>query len=206
LSTICKLAFRAPVETVLPITEAFLSKDGLSFRRTETEWPESMKGEAFIIERKFPSILSVKQVTTDVTEIYYNSFARLEDFASHLSSVLGTNVVVNIYQSVSTASYWALYSKGRMVRSIEAGEGTVDEHSGDMLPFEGSQPGRVCENDGDSFVRFDFHEQDWYNQEVGVPVKVYQNFGPGCTNFIITDGLSAGPKRTIPRRPWWRFW
>jgi hypothetical protein len=165
-----------------------------------------MKREAFIIARKFPSILSVKQVTAEVTEIYFNSFAKLEDFASRLSSELATNVVVNIYQSVSTASYWALHSMGRMVRSIEAGERTVETHSGSPLAFEGAEPGRAFEDEGEKFVRFDFHEQDWYNQEVGVVVKVYQDFGPGWTNFIVTENLSVSPETPIPQRAWWRFW
>lgn len=177
--------------------EVFLRQRGLSFHRTETEWPEVGKREAFIIGQTFPSIFSVKQVTPVVTEIYFNSFAKLEDLASLLSAKLDTNVVVNVYQSVSTASYWALHSHGDRVRAIEAGDSEVHSHTGQRLPFEGPEPGRPSEDDADFFV-FDSGEQDWYNREVGVPVEVYEDYDAGWDNFII---LKAGSTK-----PWWRFW
>ncbi len=206
MSTICKIALRAKADAVVPVIEAFLRERSLSFTRTDTEWPAAGDRDAFIIGYDFPSLLSVKQVTTAVAEIHFNSFAKLNDLASLLSKTFGTNVVVNIYQSVSTASYWALHSMGKRIRSIEAGDREVNSHTGDRLPFEGPEPGRVYEDEGDKFVWFDSDEQDWYNREVGVPVDVYQDYDAGWINFTIADDLKPTQKEIDLRKPWWRLW
>lgn len=185
MSTICKMALRAEVATVLSVLEAFLREREINFARTETEWPAAHVGNAFIPEEQFPSILSVKQITPKVTEIDFNSFSRVDELAANLSANVGANVVVNIYQSVSTFSYWALHSAGKRVRTIEASDREVYAQSGDRLPFEGLEPGRPDDEDP-KYIWFDYGEQDWYNHEVGVPVEVYQeDKGGGWVNLML---------------------
>jgi hypothetical protein len=185
MSTICKMAMSAGITAVIPVLEAFLRDCEISFTQTSSKWPATSERSAFLPGEQFPSILSVKQITPQVTQIEFNSFSRLDDLASYLSAKIGTNVVVNIYQSVSTASYWALHSAGKCRRAIEAGDQVVYAQSGDRLPFERSEPGRAHDEDSE-YIWFDHGEQDWYNREVGVPVEVYQeDEGGGWVNLML---------------------
>jgi hypothetical protein len=205
MSTVCKIAVTAPAERVAMILEEYLRKRSLEFDVTETEWPTASKREFFAPSEDFPSILSVKQVTPEVTEIHYNSFSKAHDLASALSLATGANVVVNVYQSVSTASYWAFHANGQLVRAVEAGDGDVHSQSGHRLPFEHEAPGRPLGDEGEQLMNFDYEEQDWYNREVGVPVEVYQQYESSWTNFL----LAIRPFEPVSARRgklWWRFW
>lgn len=206
MSTICKLALTAPSAQVTAAVEEFLRQRAFQFDMTETEWPAASNREAFNMGDDFPSVLSVKQVTPDVTEIHFNSFGTVEDLASNLSATMRTNVVVNIYQSVSTASYWAFHANGQLVRSVEAGDGEVSSHAGEPLPFENEEPGRADGDQGDRFFLFDHQEQDWYNREVGVPVEVYEEYEPGWVNFRLASHLYEPRHQDSKEKPWWRFW
>lgn len=205
MSTVCKIALSAPADSVYEAVEQFLRVRGSDFDITETEWPLASEHDNFNIGRDFPSILSVKQVTPGVTEIHFNSFGKVEDLASHLSTRADANVVVNIYQSVSTASYWAFHSRGRLLRAVEAGDGEVHAHAGQSLPFEYDEPGRPIGDEGETFMIFDCSEQDWYNREVGVPVEVYQQYESSWKNFVLASHLQA-PRSMRNGKPWWRFW
>jgi hypothetical protein len=184
MSTICKLALTASQGSVVQLVEAFLQNCNQKFTLSETEWPASSDRNKFIVDRIFPTVLSVKQVTPEVTEIHYNSFDELTEMAAFLSKRKSVKVVVNIYQSVSSASHWAFYDGGTQIRAIEAGESVAKLQFGERLPFEGPEPGTPCEDDPTLYF-FDSSEQDWYNREVGVPVEVYENYGQGWINFLL---------------------
>jgi hypothetical protein len=193
VSAICKIVLPVSESAARAALEVFLRDRDLVFEVTQSEWPEAANRDHFNMGEDFPTVLSVKQVTNAITEIHFNSFAKVEELASFLSSQLMGNAVVNIYQSVSTASYWALHTQGQLARSIEAGDAAVSSHSGDRLPFEGVEPGREVTEDGDHFTVFDWQEQDWYNREVGVPVSVYQQYGAGWTNFVVPSEDVVSP-------------
>jgi hypothetical protein len=205
MSTICKIAVVAPEEHVGAAVEQFLRDRAMPFDVSETEWPVASERDQFNIGEDFPSVLSLKQVTAEVTEIHFNSFGKVEELASHISSALGKNVVVNIYQSVSTSSYWALHAAGQLLRAIEAGDAEVSSVSGQSLPFEGDEPGRAYTEDGEKFMVFDHGEQDWYNREVGVPVEVYQEYEESWKNFLLESHLYE-PQASPVAKPWWKFW
>lgn len=206
MSTICKIAVTADCEQVTAALEEFLRNRAQAFDVSETEWPAACEREAFNSGDEFPSILSVKQVTPAVTEVHFNSFCNVEELASFLSNALGARAVVNIYQSVSTASYWAFHSGGRRIRSVEAGDGEVRGQSGDRLPFEHDQPGRPHGDDGEQYMVFDYEEQDWYNREVGVPVEVYQEYDESWKNFQLAVQVNETGSQGGPEKPWWKFW
>lgn len=205
MSTICKIAVVAPADRVIAHVADFLRDRGLDFDLTETEWPTASERERFNMGEDFPAILSAKQVTPEVTQVHFNSFGKVEDLASFLSVATRANVVVNVYQSVSSASYWAFHAGGRLVRAIEAGDAEVYAESGERLPFEHAAPGRPLGDEGEEFMSFDHQEQDWYNREVGVPVEVYQQYDSGWTNFLLASHLYE-PRGQKPPRPWWQFW
>jgi hypothetical protein len=140
MSTICKIALAAVEQDVLVALRSFLQERGLEFVESTSEWPLATKHDAFLPGQTFPSLFSVKQVSGVVTEIHFNSFSSVAELASFLSQHLATPVVVNEYQSVSTASYWALHSAGALVRSIEAGDGEVSAQQGAPLPLKGRSP------------------------------------------------------------------
>lgn len=208
MSTICKVALTAEAVRVVPALEQFLRERALPFEVTETEWPAASIHENFQNGEDFPSIFSARQVTPEVTEIHFNSFSKVEDLASHLSAVTGAKGVVNIYQSVSTASYWAFHDDGRLVRAIEADDAIVSSQSGERLVFEHEEPGRPYDDEG--YMVFDCDEQDWYNREVGVPVEVYQEYESSWKNFVLagrrSDSRSQSQQHQKQQKPWWRFW
>ena len=96
---------------------------------------------------------------------------------------------IGVYQSVSTASYWAFYSGGKLVRAIEAGDGELFSQLGERLPFETANPGHDIGDEGVSLFFFDHEDQTRYNRGVGVPVCVYEEFGPMWYNLEIVKGL-----------------
>lgn len=128
----------------------------------------------------------MKAVTPEVVEIGFNSFCKLRKFASYLSKVLDAPVVVNIYQSTATASYWGYHLRGKCLREIEAGDGVVYFQSGALLTFESkSIRCETFEGNGKTFSSFDYEDQEQYNKNVNIPVKVYQEPDSMWKNFII---------------------
>ncbi|MEM7352766.1 MAG: hypothetical protein AAF657_18370 [Acidobacteriota bacterium] len=184
--------------------DGYLVAKGLPFERRASEWPLATERGGFEIEDSFPSVLSLKQVTPEVSEIYINSFSKTEGLASDLSARLATGVVVNHYQSVATASYWAYHAGGEVLRQIEAGDGDVYAEIGTRLDFEGEVLGRDVAEEGEQRVfLFDYEAMDEYNSKVGVPVEVYQQSDSGWLNFIVEVEKPAAASR---HRPWWKLW
>ncbi|MDJ0941445.1 MAG: hypothetical protein QNJ00_16910 [Woeseiaceae bacterium] len=183
MSTICKLGVAGREEKVCEAIEAWLRERDEIFERTETEWPLADERPRFENGYDEPTLLSVKQVTADVTEIHFNSFNNCDAMASALSKALATRVVVNIFQSTAMASYWAYYRNGEFMRSIESGDDEVKER-GLPLDFENDPPGHdIADDDEEPFFTFDDQDIDDYNKSIIVDVSVYQNFDAGWTNF-----------------------
>ncbi len=141
MSTICKLCIPATAGDVLPCVREELAGSGTPYQESETEWP-AFGRSGFLLSDEFPTVLFIRQVTQRTTEIYFNSFCEMEAFADRLSDQLETLAVVILYQSVSTASYWALHRDGGKLRSVAAGDGEIYEEYGDRLDFENDPPGR----------------------------------------------------------------
>lgn len=196
MSTICQIGITAPIDVVALALEEILRTRGIGFHRAESEWPLASKPDTFLASDCFPSIFSVQPATPVVTEIAFNSFSRLSELVAPLSATANSRAVVNIYQSVSAASYWAFYDHGREMRTIEASEGAVQAHTGNRLPFEALEPGRAA-REGDHVMFFDSDELDWYNSEVGVPLQVYRESATGWVNFVLD---------TRRPKPWWKLW
>jgi hypothetical protein len=194
MSTICKIATPASEQDVLSALRRFLGEKGRRFTESITEWPLASDHARFRPDAEFPSVFSVKQVTNAVSEVHFNSLSAVQELVSFLSRTLATSVVVNEYQSVSTASYWALYSGGVLRRAIEAADAVVLSQHGDPLPFEGPEPGHDIGEDGGTFVVFDDEDQSRYNHEVQVPVEVYQQYNANWRNIELQNA------------PWWQFW
>jgi len=144
--------------------------------------------------------LSVKQGDAAVTEIYFNSFSRLVDLATELSSDLQTGLVVNQHQSTAMASYWAYYRNGEQLRTIEAGDGEILGQTGIPFEFEEDPVGHDVAQDGEEpCIIFDEEDMDSYNASVGIPVEVYQQPQPHWENFLL-------PQANQAKKPRWKFW
>ena len=201
MSTICKLVVRTRCEDLAAVTRDFLNRNELAFTESATEWPAAAEHENFQNGDAFPRFLSMKQVTTEVAELHFSSFAKLEELGSYLSKALRTSVIVNVYQSVSTASYWALHTDGRLLRALEAGDGEVIDEIGDRLPFESTPLGHDVSRTNEPCFSFDYRDQDRYNAEAGIPISVYQDYSPVWLNLNLVT-----PELQRPARPWWKFW
>jgi hypothetical protein len=153
---------------------------------------------------EFPSVFSVKSISERVVEVHFNSFSNVQDLASFLSKQLHVPLVINIYQSVATASYWALYLKGECVREIEAGDGVITNQSGILLDFEIEPLGHDISVEGDEpFYIFDDEDQTHYNEKANIPVEVYQDYDSGWKNLILEHTYQEEVSR---EKPWWKFW
>lgn len=203
MSTVCKIGLRALEADTLEAVRQYLRSVGCDYVEEESEWPLANERDSFHVNECFPSLLSVKAVNPDVVEVHFNSFSRLKGLASYLSSSLDTPVVVNVYQSAATASYWAFYLQGECLREIEAGDGEVSFQSGIPLAFEPESPGHDISDEGEAalFI-FNDDDQNDYNEQVGISIDVYQEHGPGWINFI----LDNTPKEQQNVKAWWRFW
>lgn len=203
MSTVCKIVVPAAADDVADVSRNFLRRKGIEFSESTAEWPAAVTHENFQLDDSFPRTLSINQVTPAISELHFSSFARMEEFASHLSETLRVDVVVNVYQSVSTASYWALHASGQLVRAVEVGDGEVQAQTGAPLPFEGEPLGHDIGADDEPFYIFDDEDQDRYNEAVGIPVRVYQDYPPSWLNLV----TPKPPEPVIPakKKPWWRF-
>ncbi len=200
VSTVCKLCVSAASAEIVRAIESMYGDKRIAVQKEATEWPVTGDRGVFVNSYADPTILSVKKDSIDATEIYFNSFSRLEELAAWLSRDLSCRLVVNQYQSVATASYWAYYLNGELLRVLEAGDGEVFEQAGVRLGFEHDPPGHdIAEFGEEPCVVFDYEDIDAYNAAVGIPVEVYQELAPGWENLFVTT-----PGR--PERPRWKFW
>jgi hypothetical protein len=188
VASICKLSAIAAEPELLAALEAFLRERQLTFVRSETEWALVGKRETPHYGEKFPTVFSVKGMTNGVVDAYFNSFAILHDLPCFMSGKLAKPVVVNYYQSVSEANYWAYYADGALVRSIES------QQEGAPLPFEPPGTEHLEEFDSDTQLEF--------SRKVGVPVEFWDDNPPGWTNLTLAGNAAQKPAP----RPWWRFW
>ncbi len=203
MSTICKIVVASSADGVVAAIREFLSADEKVFSEESSEWPKSNDAGVFKVGEEFPTVLSVKEVIEGFVEIHFNSFSKLPDLASFLSKKLEAVLVVNIYQSTATASYWAYYLRGECLREIEAGDGEVYSQRGLALAFEEDEPGHDISEEGEEpmFV-FDDQDQSEYNERVEIPLEVYQDYGSGWENFLVEPSAQV----LQGEKPWWKFW
>jgi len=186
MSTICKICALEKEDNVVSSLGDILRNSGKTYKVSKTQWPLSGEHDNFIAEDDQPSMLSLKQVTDDVTEIYYNSFNNMKNFASLLSRELSTAVLVIQYQSTSTYCYWAFHKNGELLREIEAGEGEVITDLGAKFDFENAVLGKNIADEGEEpYYFFDYEDMDSHNKHLGFDTEVYQDYGENWVNFII---------------------
>lgn len=203
MSTICKICVKGTEAKTLESIQEYLSSNDREYIEKESKWPLAIEGSSFQVDSNFPSILSVKAITADVTEVHINSFAKLHDLISFISSVLKTTIVVNHYQSVATASYWAFYKQGNCLREIEAGDGEISAQLGQLLEFESEPLGHnIADENEEAFFNFDDEDQNQYNIKVGIEVEVYQEYNEGWKNLV----LESETPEVVINKSWWRFW
>ena len=146
----------------------------------ESVWPIADPA-LFLSDDVEPTIFSLKVLEQKFVEIQYNSFGKNRSLSKNISQALNTQVVVNIYQSVTEACYWAFYDNGEEKRVIEFGDGQLLQNDGAKLPFE-NQP--LGYNIGEEISRkefyvFDMDDMERYNHHVGIEALVYHEFGEG---------------------------
>lgn len=192
MSTICKLCVLSSEADVASVIDRLFSDRNVEIHRETTEWAAANERETFLSDYVDPTILSVKQGPSGVTEIYFNSFSKVTDLALKLSADLASMLVVNQYQSAATASYWAYYLKGEQLRTIEAGDGEIYEQTGIPLEFESNPPGHDIAEDGEEpCIIFDYEDMDSYNASVGIPVEIYQQQEPHWDSFFLPSEQKA---------------
>lgn len=203
MSTVCKICVNAGQDEVARCLREFLASRSTAFDESASEWPEATGPGNFNPDYSFPTILSLKQVTDDVTEVYYNSFGDVETIAAAISAQLNAPVVVNSYQSTAMAAEWALFSGGELRRKVSAEGGEVTSNDGQLLDFEGDHAGRDISEEEDEGPIFAFDDSDMsdYNNRVGIGIGVYHDGGSGWVNLRAQDMPVADGDR-----PWWKFW
>ena len=205
MSTICKLCIRAKEGDVVSFLKEILPGFQQEFAFNVTENPlTKTERDSFLIGYDFPSILSCAQVTSETTEIHFNSFSYMKELASALSEKINGFVVVNIYQSTASAGYWSYHLNGKLYREIEFGDGQTSIDSGVKFDFEEDQIGRnLAESDEEEYYVFDCDDMDSYNKKVGLDVEVYQDSESKWANFKIKNNQKM-PE--LPQKKWWKFW
>lgn len=181
---------------------SYLASRNIEFAKESSTWPLAVDGENFQINESFPSILSYKRITPDVVEVHFNSFSKLKELASHISNHTKSPVVVNIYQSAAEASYWSYHLNDVCLREIEAGDGEIHYQSGVLLEFEDEPLGHDISDDDEPFFIFNDEDLNFYNENVGIEVEVYQEYSSNWDNFVIKN---LGHTQRQPK-PWWQFW
>ncbi len=200
MSTICKVCLCASEQDVAEAIRLFLEGVGVAFTQSSTQWPSCHERRLFLATATEPTIFSVKEVSMGLCEVHFNSFGKLQDFSSNLSKTLKLPVVVNMYQSTATACYWAYHLNGVLVRELETGDGEIYSQLGMPLAFEEDTPGRDISEDSESeFYIFDDQVIDEYNLQVGIPAKIYNEFGEGWINIELD-------KKNAPIKKWWQIW
>lgn len=205
MSTICKLCLKASESDAVSAISTFLDASDRPHRVETSEWPLADEHRRFDAGDGFPSVLSVKAVGQGFVEIHYNSFSTMAQLGSELSSNLDTPVVVNLFQSTATASYWGYHRDGQLLREIDAGDGQVFDQKGVPLDFENEPPGHdISDQDSEPCMIFDDDDLNEYNAAVGISLEVYQEYDEGWINLI--QGRVALDQTGDERRPWWKFW
>ena len=216
VSRICKICIVSDEKSVRASVLQYMNSIKTDVMHELSEWPLAGQRAIFKNDEDPPTVLSVKQATEDVTELYYNSFNRMIELSTYLSSTLRTKVVVNIHQSTAEACYWVFYSHGEQFREIYSAEYEVFENHGSKLPFEGDEPGHNSADEGeDPFYAFSSDDMDEYNRQVGVMIDVYHQYEAGWNNYKIDrvyevssktpHGMSSS-SNTSTEKLWWQFW
>ncbi|MFT7561783.1 MAG: hypothetical protein ACI93R_003714 [Flavobacteriales bacterium] len=191
MSTVCKICINSKEEDVSSMTLAHIDGIHDQIVHEVSEWPLATENENFKIDENSPTILSIKQVSEDTTEIYYNCFSKAKELTSYLTKSLNTKAVVNMYQSTSEAGYWAYFINGELLREIDSGDGEILEDNGIKLEFEGDELGHdIGEEDGQLYV-FDSDDMDEYNDLVGINVEVYQQYESNWQNYKINSNQNS---------------
>ena len=202
MSTVIKICIPAPEKEVAEAIELYLIANRLQFVTTNSEWPLTFDRDIITSDDSDPSVLSLKEIISGVSEVHFNCISTVKELSSNLSKQLDSGLVVIHYNSTANASYWSYYLKGELLREIHAGEGTVYSQSGLALAFEDEEPGRdASEEWGEPHFTFDDDAMNIYNSGVSIPVEVYQELKEGWLNFEIDI-----PRQEEPSRPWWKFW
>jgi len=208
MSTACKICINSKEEDVCLSMSIYLKNEDDEYLEESSEWPLAIEYSEFNPDESMPSLLSIKQVTEDVTEIHYNSFSKVVDLVSYLSKNLKTKAVVNIYQSTAEACYWAYYLDGEQLREIETGDGEILDDNGIKLDFENDQLGHNISDTGEEpFYIFDTEDMEHYNNSVGINAEIYQKYDSNWKNFkmkFILDELNK--KIAATSKAWWKFW
>ena len=209
MSTVCKICINSKEDDVCLATLEHLEVIHGQVDHEDTEWPLATEHENFEIDENLPNLLSIKQVSEDTTEIYYNCFSRVKELATHLTKSLDAKAAVNMYQSTSESCYWAYFINGELLREIDSGDGEILEDNGIKLEFEGDELGHdIAEEADEPMFVFDSGDMDEYNAQVGINVQVYQQYESNWQNYKINSSQNFLSNDNIKstKKPWWQFW
>ena len=211
MATICKIII--PGSTLQEVEDAltgFLSKkSNFEIEKLDPSLHQDTLSDTFNPNEVDPDHFLIGQLESKVVEIHYNSFGNCDLLSSHLSSKLGRQVVVILYQSVSEAGYFALYREGETFRSLSVGDGEIYQEFGKPLPFEHDPPGHDIGDDEDEFIVFGYEDMDEYLTELGISTETYGD------EFDISTMVRLAPKtepdihfdpQSDTPTPWWKFW
>ena len=133
MSTICKLLIHTK-DIELVKTQICKTAETLGLiegEHIETDYPDVY--DSFSPSYDFPNRFSFKLICDGIVEVYFNSFSPCENLCIEISSLIEGIVLVNLHQSTATASLWSYYDNGKLIRSVEAGDGEVSKEKGGLL-------------------------------------------------------------------------
>jgi len=208
MSSICKICILATEGDVLAEITGYLDSAEKKYRVEASDQSAASDRALFDSALDSPTIFSIRTVKNGLAEIHFNCFGKVREISARLSTNLDTALLVILYQSVATASYWAYYRNGECLREIEAGEGEVSFQSGAPLVFESENLGTdISEEDDEPYYYFDAPDMDAYNAQVGFDIEVYRDSDSQWNNVhLLGRDSNSTESNGTNSRPWWRFW
>lgn len=173
-----------------------------AFDISDSEWP-LLFDSPFNCSELEPTAYAWQQRPA-VLEVFFNSFSTQTGFAETLSTALKSAVIVSQYQSTAEAGYWGYITDGRLVRSIEYGDGEIVCEFGDLLPFELDRPGCDAGTGDGEWQGFGVDDLDHYTHAVGFAIDLNEEMLPNWRNLAAPSPQPVAV--SVSAKPWWKFW
>lgn len=155
-----------------------------------------------------PTYFVFAQTQPDWVMVRHNGFKNLEDWGIILSDQFQSEVIIVTTQSNAGFYHFSLYRNGDILREIEYcyGEDYEPINKGDRFEFEGVQPGKKVEFNGEVDFIFDFDSIEEYSRYFGLEVRPADNMIDeweilkSDKEQVTLENFKNSPK------PWWKFW
>ncbi|MFT5619087.1 MAG: hypothetical protein ACI85I_002326 [Arenicella sp.] len=122
------------------------------------DFPENFHDSFLADNDTTPNYLVFAEIQNGWITVLYNSFCKLEKWASEISNELKCVVIISVVQTVSEYYYFSQYANGTKMREIEVchEDGTETINYGEKYDFEADEIGESYEEDGEVEYIFSF--------------------------------------------------